>query len=136
MTSIETLLFRRGIRSLKPGLLIYNEVRQHSEHRSACGALKTPDGDATQTDTRVMGVTREAPAAATGGLMEKLKAQAQEKGEDAFDKRLPIAKELKVRCFVSKVNRDGPVFAGPFGCGAHLLPLSYQVSGVDETRWR
>jgi hypothetical protein len=81
-----------------------------------------------------MGVTREAPAAMTGGLMEELKAQAQEKGEDAFDKRIPIAKELKVRCFVSKVNRDGPVFAGPFGC-AHVLPLYYQVSGVEETRW-
>ena len=27
MTSIETLLFGQGIRSLKPGLLIYNEVQ-------------------------------------------------------------------------------------------------------------
>lgn len=45
MTSIETLLFGRGIRSLKPGLLIYNEVRQDGEHRFARGALDTPDGE-------------------------------------------------------------------------------------------
>ena len=68
-----------------------------------------------------MGMTRQAPAAATGGLVEELKAQSQEKGEDAFDKRLPIARELKVRGFVSKINRDGPVCAGLFGRGTHVL---------------
>ena len=57
MTSIETLLFGQGIRSLKPGLLIYNKVREHGEHRSACGALDTPDGEATQTDSEVMRMT-------------------------------------------------------------------------------
>jgi len=81
-----------------------------------------------------MGMTRQAPAAATGGLVEELKAHGQEKGEDAFDKHLPIAKELKVCGFVSKINRDGPVFAGLFGRGAHVLPLYHQVSGVEETR--
>ena len=42
MTSIETLLFGRGIRSLKPGLLIYNEVGQDREHRTTRGALDAP----------------------------------------------------------------------------------------------
>jgi hypothetical protein len=37
-----------------------------------------------------MGVTGEARAAATGGLVEELKAQGQEKGKDAFDERLPV----------------------------------------------
>src|SRR5213082_2585803 len=62
-------------------------------HGAARGALETPDGDPTEADTRIMGVTGEAPAAATGGLVEELKAQGQEKGEDAFDKRLPVTKE-------------------------------------------
>jgi hypothetical protein len=31
MTFIETLLFGQGIRSLKPGLLIYNEIVIHLE---------------------------------------------------------------------------------------------------------
>jgi hypothetical protein len=42
MTSIETLLFGRGIRSLKPGLLIYNEVGQNGAHRTTGGALDAP----------------------------------------------------------------------------------------------
>jgi hypothetical protein len=82
-----------------------------------------------------MGVTREAPAAATDCLVEELKAQGQEKSEDAFDKRLPIAKELKVRGFVSKINCDGPVLTDLFGRDAHGLPLYYQVSGADEAQW-
>ncbi len=93
-----------------------DEVRQHGEHRAACGALKTPDGDATQTDPRVMGVTREAPAAATGGLVEELKPQGQEKGEDAFDERLPVTKKVKVGRFVLKIDSDGAVCACRCSC--------------------
>jgi hypothetical protein len=50
-----------------------------------------------------MGVTREAPTAATGCLVYELKAQGQEKGEDAFNKRPAIAKQLKVGCFILEV---------------------------------
>jgi hypothetical protein len=42
MTSIETLLFGQGIRSLKPGLLIYNEMRQDREHRLTRRTLDAP----------------------------------------------------------------------------------------------
>ena len=129
MTSIETLLFGQGIRSLKPGLLIYNEVGEDREHRSAGGALDTPDGEPTQTDAHIMRVAGQAPTAATGRLVLELKAKRQHEGEDTLDKRLPITKELKVRCFVSKINRDGPVFAGLCGRGAHVLPLYDQVLG-------
>jgi hypothetical protein len=63
MTSIETLLFRRGIRSLKPGLLIYNEVRQDREDRATRRALDAPDGDPAQTDTGIMRMACQAPTA-------------------------------------------------------------------------
>lgn len=134
MTSIETLLFGRGIRSLKPGLLIYNEVREHGAPCSPWGALKPPQGEPTETDTGIMGLARQAPTAAPGGLVEAWQAQRQEQGEDAFDQRLPIAKERTVRGVGSNINRDGPVCSGLFGRSAHGLPLSYQVSGVAETR--
>ena len=65
MTSIETLLFRRGIRSLKPGLLIYNEMWQHGEHRPTRRALETPDGHPTQAETDIMGVAHQASTTAT-----------------------------------------------------------------------
>jgi hypothetical protein len=42
MTFIETLLFGQGIRSLKPGLLIYNEVRVLLERIKAADALEVP----------------------------------------------------------------------------------------------
>src|SRR5262249_6552532 len=49
-----------------------------------------------------MGGTREALATATGGLVEELKAQGQDKGEDAFDKRPALAKQLHVGGFIWK----------------------------------
>ena len=39
-----------------------------------------------------------------------------------FDKRFAVTKELKVGYFVSKIDGNGPVFAGPFGCLPHVLP--------------
>ena len=59
-----------------------DEVRQDGEHRFARRALDTPDGDPTQPDTDIMGVARQAPAAATGRLVFELKAEGQEEGED------------------------------------------------------
>ena len=102
MTSIETLLFGRGIRSLKPGLLIYNEVREDREHRFARRALDAPDGQTTQANPHIMRVARQVPTPATGGLVFELKAKSQEEGEDALDKRLAIAQELKVGRFIRK----------------------------------
>ena len=54
MTSIETLLFGQGIRSLKPGLIIYNEVGEDREHGAARGALEPPDSEPTEPDTHIM----------------------------------------------------------------------------------
>src|SRR5262249_39696974 len=83
-------------------------------------------GDPTQTDTRIMGVTREAPAAVTGRLMEQLRAQGQEKGEDAFNKRLPVIKQAEVGGFVVKIDSDGPVFAGLGGGITHGHPSVFR----------
>src|ERR1700751_1157172 len=73
-----------------------DEVRQHGEHRFAPRTLDAPDGETTQADARIMGVTRQAPAAPTGHLMLELKAKGEEKGEDELDKRSAVVKELNV----------------------------------------
>jgi hypothetical protein len=80
-----------------------------------------------------MGVARQAPTAATGRLVRELKAEGQEKGKDTFDKRLAVAKELKIGRLVLKINGDRPVVAGRFGRGAHVLPPGHQVSLAHET---
>jgi hypothetical protein len=66
----------------------------------------------------------QAPAAATGRFVLELKAKGQEKGEDTFDKRPAVTKELEVRRFVLKIDGDGVVCAYRFGCCAHVSPLS------------
>ncbi len=90
MTSIETLLFGQGIRSLKPGLLIYNEVREHSEYRFTRRALYPPDGDPTHTEADIMRVACETPTPVTSGLMCELKAQGEEESAHEFHKGLAV----------------------------------------------
>jgi len=51
-----------------------------------------------------------------------LKAKRQHESEDTLEKRLAIAQQLKVRCFVSKIDGDGPVFTGLAGCVSHGHP--------------
>jgi hypothetical protein len=70
-------------------------------------------------------VARQAPASLTGRLVGELKAEGQEKGEDAFDKRLAIAKELKVGGFILEINGDGAVSSRWFGRYAHVSPLCH-----------
>ena len=82
-----------------------DEVREDREHRFARRALDTPDGDPTQPDTDIMRVACQAPAAATGRLVFELKAEGQEEGEHTFEKRLAVAKQLKVGRFVSENRR-------------------------------
>jgi len=101
-------------------------MRQDREHRSARHTLETPDGETTQADTGVMGVARQAPAAATGRLVCELKAEGHDEGEDTFEERLAIAKELEVRRFVLKIDGDGPVVASLAGCSSH---------GHPQVRW-
>jgi hypothetical protein len=81
-----------------------DEVGQDGEHRTTRGALDAPDGDSTQPDPEVMRVAGQAPTSLTRRFVFELKAQGEEKGEDAFDKRFAIAKQLIIGRFVLKVD--------------------------------
>jgi len=77
----------------------------------------------------------QASPSLTSRLVCELKTKGEEEREHAFDKRLAVAKQLIVGRFVVKIDSDGPVFAGLFGCCAHVSPPGHQVSSADETRW-
>jgi hypothetical protein len=110
-------------------------VGQDGEHDFALRTLKTPNDDPTQADTDIMGVARQAPATPTSHLMCELKAKRPDEGEDTFDKRLAITKELEVGRFVLEIDGDGAVFSRRFGRWAHVSPPSPQVSLAGETQW-
>jgi hypothetical protein len=55
-----------------------------------------------------------------------LKAEGHDEGEDTFEERLAIVKQLHVGRFVLKIDGDGPVFASLAGCGSH---------GHPQVRW-
>jgi hypothetical protein len=105
-----------------------NEVGEDREHGFAPRTLEPPDGDSIQADTNVMGVARQAPTAATGRLVLELKAKGHDEGEDTFEERLPIAKQLEIRRFAPEIDGDRAVFAGRFSRCAHVLPPDHQVS--------
>jgi hypothetical protein len=83
-----------------------------------------------------MGVARQAPATPTSHLVCDLKAERQDEGEDTFDKRLAVTKELEVGRFVLEIDGDGAVFSSRFGRWAHVSPPSPQVSLAEETQGR
>ena len=112
-----------------------DEMGQHGEARFAGGALDAPDGESAEANPRVMGVARQAPTLTAAGLVEELKAEGEEEREHEFNESLTVAKQLKVGRFVSKIDGDSPVFAGPFGGYAHVSPLCHQVLYADETQW-
>ena len=105
-----------------------DEVGQDGEHCTTCGALDTPDADATQANPDIMGVAGEAPAAATARLVIKLKAQGHEESEDTFEKRLAIVQEAKVGGFILEINGDSAVVSCPCGCCAQYV--THRVSGL------
>jgi hypothetical protein len=76
---------------------------------------------------------RQAPAAVTGGLMCELKAKGQEEGEHELEKRLAIAKQLKVGRFILKIDSDGPVCAWLFSLASHGSAPSHPISSANET---
>jgi hypothetical protein len=97
--------------------------------------MDAPDGETAQPDAHIVRVTGQASTAATGRLVGELKAKGQEESAHEFNKGLAVAKQLQVGRFVSKIDGDGPVFAGPFGGCAHVSPLCHQVLYADETQW-
>src|SRR5262249_29600087 len=91
-----------------------DEVGQDGEHRTTRRALDPPDGDPMHTEADIMRVAGETPSTATARLVCELKAEGEEESAHAFDKRLAIAKQLKVSRFILKINGDSPVFAWLF----------------------
>ncbi len=90
------------------------------EHGFTRGTLHAPDGETTQADPDIMGVAGQAPAAATRGLVCKLEADRQDKGEDELDKRFGVAQEGKVGRLIVEIDGDGAVFASRFGTLSHV----------------
>jgi hypothetical protein len=123
-------------RDLRSHLAIaQDEMRQHGEHGFTCRALYPPDGQSTQPDAPIMGVTRQASASLTGRLVGELKAKGHHESEDTLEKRLAIVKQLIVGGFIVEIDGDGAVFSRRFGGCAHVSPPGHQVSSADETRW-
>jgi hypothetical protein len=82
-----------------------------------------------------MRVAGQAPTALTGRLVGELKADGQDEGQHAFEKRLPIAQEPKVGRLVLKIDGDGPVCACLFGFVTHVLPPGHRVFAVCDPTW-
>ena len=95
-------------------------MRQDGEHGFACGALDPPDGETTQADTGIVGVTGQAPALAAAGLVYELKAEREDEGEDELDKRFGVAQERKVGRLIVEVDGDRAVLACRFGALSHV----------------
>ena len=112
-----------------------DEMRQDGAYRFARGALETPDGDAPETDTHIMRVTRQAPAATTGRLVLELKTDGQNESQHQSHKGLAVAKQLKVGRFVLKINSDGPIVAGLVGGVSHGSSSGPMVSVADDPKW-
>src|SRR5215467_5562804 len=95
-------------------------MRQDGEHGFTRGTLHTPDGETAQAGPDIMGVARQAPVAATRGLVCELEADRQDKGEDELDKRLGVALEFSVGRLIVGIDGDGAVFAYRFGSLSHV----------------
>jgi hypothetical protein len=117
-----------------------DEVGKDREHRSACGALDPPDGEAAQADTDIMGVARLAPASVAAALMEELKTEREEEGEDELDKRLGVAYEGSVGRLIVEVDGNRAVLAWRFGALAHVSSpcrgLSVTMRHRERNIWK
>jgi hypothetical protein len=122
--------------SLRCEMVIAQDERgEDRARRFARRALYPPDAHPTQTETDLMRMPCQAPAAMTGRLVFALAAEGQEASDDPLEKRLPVFNHAKLSRFVSKLDGDGAIFAGPFGGLPQVSPLGHQVSSADETRW-
>jgi hypothetical protein len=74
-----------------------------------------------------MRVARQASTTATGGFVFQLKAEGHDEGEDTFEERLPIAKQLEVRSFAPEIDGDGAVCSRRLSRYAHVSPPGHQV---------
>jgi hypothetical protein len=83
-----------------------------------------------------MGVACQTPISTTGRLVCELKAKGHDEGDNTFEERLPIAKQLEVGRFATEIDSDGAVFAGLASGGSHGSSSDQMVGAVDDPRWR
>ena len=79
-----------------------------------------------------MGVAGQTATTGTDGLVGKLEADREDKGQDKFHKRFAIAEQLKVGGFVMKIDGDSAVLSRRFGGRSHALPSIEMAVGTDE----
>ena|SRR6266542_7116699 len=102
-------------------------MREDREHGLAHRTLNTPDRDSPQTDTDVMRVAGQTPSPAKGGLVFELEAKGHDEGDHTFEKRLAVAKQLKVGRLMLKIDGDGTVFPWWFGLASPGAPPGQMV---------
>jgi hypothetical protein len=82
----------------------------------------------------MMGEARQASTPATDGFVLQLKTEGHDEGEDTFEERLPIAKQLEIRRFALEIDSDGAIFPRRFRRCVHMCPLCHQVLEAEETQ--
>ena len=110
-------------------------MRQDREHGFACGALHPPNGETTQANTDVMGMTRQVPAAATGGLVLELKARDMTKAVTHSRNAFPSPSSWK---YVASLRKSTVMVRfSRVGCAAVPMchPQVIRFSSAEETQW-
>src|SRR5713101_3067227 len=97
-----------------------DKVRQDGEDRFAGGALDAPDGEPAEANPRVMGVARQASTLTAAGLVEELKAEGEEEGEDELDERVGVGQEPKIGRLIVEIDGEGAVVTYRFGGVPHV----------------
>jgi hypothetical protein len=57
----------------------------------------------------------------------ELQAKGHDEGDDTFEERLSIAKQLEVRRFAPEIDGDGAVFSRRLSHYAHVSPPGHRV---------
>ena len=92
-----------------------DEMGQAGKNRFAPRALNAPNGETAEPNASIMGVASHRAAAVASRFVVELKADREDKGEDALDERLGVAQELRVGGLIVKIDGEGSVFARRFG---------------------
>src|SRR6266481_3663660 len=67
-----------------------------------------------------MGVARQASTLTAAGLVEELKAEGEEEGEDELDERLGVGQEPKIGRLIVEIDGEGAVVTYRFGGVPHV----------------
>ena len=67
-----------------------------------------------------MGVARQAPTLTAAGLVEELKAEGEEEGEDELDERVGVVQEPKIGRLIVEIDGEGAVVTYRFGGVPHV----------------